>query len=163
MGDESQISLKAIACQHADAFAARFGQCIDAAQRAACRRAGELVALAASLRDRAMDGAGIDIGELAKVEQLANEAVAALSLPKVPGAVTAIQVELVPSRHEMDATDELKAENERLRQRLAALESGSPNGLETAASVPPSVPNATQPPPVAPAPLPSVVPLRRFF
>jgi hypothetical protein len=123
--------------------------------------AGDM-ALVERLRDQINQGAALDLDAFMKLKASAAASKAEL-LGSIPddGTVRKIEVELVPSRYELADQDELRAENERLRQRLVALESGSPNGIEAATSAPPSVPDATPPPPSALAPQPptNVVPL----
>jgi hypothetical protein len=51
-------------------------------QRAACKRAAELVTLATALRYKALGGREVDVSEFVRVEDLAADAVSRLMLPK---------------------------------------------------------------------------------
>jgi hypothetical protein len=91
------------------------------------------------------DGQPLDLDGFMKLKQAAEQSrIALLGESSAVGAVTRLEVELIPSRHTEAERHELRAENERLRQRLLALESaGNPRGATEAAgaiSGPPSVP-----------------------
>jgi hypothetical protein len=64
-------------------------------QRDSCRRAAELTTLAARVRRSALDGAGFDLTELARLEDMATAAVEALRLPAVRHGPKELQVRFV--------------------------------------------------------------------
>jgi hypothetical protein len=94
---------------------------VSEAQRHACKRAAERVALADALRRRALSGAEIDIADLVKLEDMADAAVAALRLPATGPKVQALQVTFVDPRTNHLPDGELQ----RLQDLLRKIEEGA--------------------------------------
>ena len=94
---------------------------VSEAQRHACKRAAERVALADALRRRALSGAEIDIADLVKLEDMADAAVAALRLPATGPKVQALQVTFVDPRTNNLPDGELQ----RLQDLLRKIEEGA--------------------------------------
>jgi hypothetical protein len=141
-------------------FRQRYGSAPDATQEQACRRAAELITLAASLRAKAIDGAGVDLSELNRIETLANEATASLP-PATAHVVSTLEVELVGTdARQAQLRDEnaaLREENAGLKAAMARIGATEPRGeSEGLASAPEPVASAS---PSRASPSPNVIPL----
>jgi hypothetical protein len=75
------ISVRDLADGHVKRLTEAFGDGITELQRTQVHRAAELLALATAMRGNAVDGSGVDLAELVKVEAMADEAVGKLDIP----------------------------------------------------------------------------------
>jgi hypothetical protein len=92
----TKASIRDLSKQHGDRLCEAFGSSLTPATEAACRRAGDMLAISETFRGRVLDGETANVGQLLQLEEAANAAVASLNLPAPkPPAPNAMRITFV--------------------------------------------------------------------